>query len=79
MIRFRLKELIAEKEFQEERRITLEEIAKATGIHRTTLSKVSNQKGYNTTTEVLDKLCDYFQVRLGQLAEHIKNESQEGI
>lgn len=30
MIRFRLKELIAEKEFQEGRRITLEEIAKAT-------------------------------------------------
>tara|TARA_R110001599_G_scaffold56410_5_gene156061 strand:+ start:16733 stop:16972 length:240 start_codon:yes stop_codon:yes gene_type:complete len=77
MIRFRLKELIAEKEFQEGRRITLEEIAKATDIHRTTLSKVSNQKGYNTTTDVLDKLCEYFQVSLGQLAEHIKDESQE--
>lgn len=76
MIRFRLKELIAEKEFQEGRRITLDEIAKATYIHRTTLSKVSNQKGYNTTTEVLDKLCDYFQVSLGQLAEHIKDENQ---
>lgn len=78
MIRFRLKELIAEKEFQEGRRITLEEISKATDIHRTTLSKVSNQKGYNTTTEVLDKLCDYFQVNLGELAEHIKNEGQGG-
>lgn len=78
MIRFRLKELIAEKEFQEGRRITLEEIAKATDVHRTTLSKISNQKGYNTTTEVLDKLCDYFQISLGQLAEHIKDESQGG-
>lgn len=76
MIRFRLKELIAEKEFQEGRRITLEEISRATDIHRTTLSKVSNQKGYNTTTEVLDKLCDYFQVNLGELAVHIKEESQ---
>lgn len=78
MIRFRLKELVAEKEFQEGRRITLEEISKSTGIHRTTLSKVSNQKGYNTTTEVLDKLCDFFQVSLGQLAEHIKDEAQGG-
>lgn len=73
MIRFRLKELIADKEFREERRVTLEEISKITDIHRTTLSKLSNQKGYNTTTEVLDKLCDYFQVDVGQLAEHIKD------
>lgn len=77
MIRFRLKELVAEKEFQEGRRITFEEISKATGIHRTTLSKISNQKGYNTTTEVLDKLCEYFHVNTQQLAEHIKDESQE--
>jgi putative transcriptional regulator len=78
MIRFRFKELIAEKEFQENRRITLEEIAKASGVHRTTLSKVSNQKGYNTTTEVLDKLCEYFKVELGDLAEHIKEEKEGG-
>jgi putative transcriptional regulator len=78
MIRFRLKELMAEKEFQEGRRITLEEISKATGIHRTTLSKVSNQKGYNTTTEVLDKLCEFFYVELGALAEHIKEDSEGG-
>ncbi len=73
MIRFRLKEVIAEKEFQEDRRVTLEEIAKVTGIHRTTLSKIANQKNYNTTTEILDKLCEYFQIELGKLAEHIKH------
>jgi putative transcriptional regulator len=78
MIRFRLKELMAEKEFQEGRRITLEEISKATGVHRTTLSKVSNQKGYNTTTEVLDKLCEFFDVELGILAERIKEDSESG-
>lgn len=78
MIRFRLKELMAEKEFQESRRITLEEISKTTGIHRTTLSKVSNQKGYNATTEVLDKLCEFFGVELGVLAEHIKENSDRG-
>jgi putative transcriptional regulator len=76
MIRFRFKELMAEKEFQEGRRITLEEVSKATGIHRTTLSKVSNQKGYNTTIEVLDKLCEFFDVELGVLAEHIKDNSE---
>lgn len=74
MIRYRIKELIADKAFQEGRRITLEEVSKSTCIHRTTLSKISNQKGYNTTTEVLDKLCAYFNVDLGQLAEHIKSQ-----
>lgn len=75
MLRFRLKELIADKEFREGRRITLDEIAKATGIHRTTLSKIANQKGYNTTTDNLDKLCAFFGCRVEQLIEHIPGES----
>jgi putative transcriptional regulator len=69
MIRFRLKELIADLEFRENRRVTLEEISSATGIHRTTLSKIANQKGYNTTTDILDKLCEYFSVPLEAIAQ----------
>ncbi len=72
MIRFRLKELIAEKEFQDGKRLTLEQVAKDTGIHRTTLSKIANNKGYNATTDILDKLCEYFEVELSQVAEYIK-------
>jgi putative transcriptional regulator len=74
MIRFRLKELIAEKGFQEGRRVTLEEVAKETGVHRTTLSKIANQKGYKTNTEVLDKLCEFFGVEVGQVAEYLEHE-----
>lgn len=75
MLRFRLKELIADKEFRDGRRITLDEIAKATAIHRTTLSKIANQKGYNTTTDNLDKLCAYFGCRVEQLMEYIPEDS----
>ncbi len=71
MIRFRLKELVAEKEFQEGRKITFEEISRETGIHRTTLSRIANIKGYITTTEVVDKLCTYFGVGTSELAEHL--------
>lgn len=74
MIRFRLKELIVDKEFHENKRITYEDIAKATGIHRTTLSKIANQKGYNTTTDVLDKLCVYFGVELDKVASYTPDE-----
>lgn len=73
MIRFRLKELIAEKGFQENRRVTLDEVSKETGIHRTTLSKIANQRGYNTTTEILDKLCIYFGVELQEVAQHVED------
>jgi putative transcriptional regulator len=74
MIRYRLKELIADKQFNEKKRITLEEVSKATGIHRTTLSKLSNQIGYNTTTDVLDKLCTYFEVEIGEVVNYVPNE-----
>lgn len=73
MIRFRLKELIADKEFKEGRRVSMEEISSATGIHRTTLSRIANQKGYNATTEVLDKLCAFFQVSIDKIAEYIED------
>lgn len=72
MIRFRLKELIAEKGFQENRRVTVDEVSKETGIHRTTLSKIANQRGYNTTTEILDKLCEYFDVPLQDVAQYVE-------
>lgn len=71
MIRFRLKELIADKEFKEDRRVTLEEVSKETGIHRTTLSKIANQKGYVTNTDVLDRLCTYFEVNTNEVAEYV--------
>ena len=76
MIRFRLKELIAEKEFQEGRRVTIEEISQATGIHRVTLSRSSNQKGYTTNTDVLDKLCAFFNVNTNDVAQYIPDEPQ---
>ncbi len=71
MIRFRLKELIVDKEFKENRRVSMDEISAATGVHRTTLSRIANQKGYNATTDVLDKLCAFFQVPLGKVAEYV--------
>lgn len=68
MIRFLLKELISDKSFREGRRITLDEVSTATGIHRSTLSKIANQKGYNTTTDNLEALCKYFACDLQDLA-----------
>lgn len=77
MIRFHLKELIAEKEFTEKRRITIGEISQETGINRMTLSKIINHPGHSTVTDNLDKLCNYFDCSIEQLVTHIKESSED--
>ena len=71
MIRFRFKELMAEREFRESRVITLAEVAKETGIHRATLSKIANERGYSTGTDNVDRLCAYFKCSVAEVIEHI--------
>lgn len=78
VIRFRLKQVIADKEFRAGKRITFEEIAQETGIHRTTLSKISGVRGYNTTTDNIDKLCRYFGCQVGELMEYVPDEEVAG-
>ncbi len=74
MLRFRLKELLSEREFREGRVITMIEVAHETGIHRMTLSKLSNNRGYNPTADILDRLCNYFGCNIEQLVEHIPDQ-----
>lgn len=72
VIRFKLAELIEKKRFAEGRRITIQEVAAATGVNRMTLSKILNQKGYSTGTDNLDRLCAYFQCRIEDIAEYVE-------
>lgn len=74
MLRFKLKEMIAKKEFEEGRRITIAEVAEGADIHRVTLSKMINRRGFTTNTDHLDKLCRYFNCRIEDLAEYIPDE-----
>jgi putative transcriptional regulator len=70
MIHLQIKELIAAKSAQWGRRITLLEVANATGISRMTLNRMMRQQGYNTVTDHLDKLCTYFQCDLNELVRY---------
>ena len=71
MIRFRLSELIADAQFRSGRRITLLEIAEATGINRMTLSRMTNVRGYSTSTDTIDKLCQFFGCDVGDVAGYV--------
>lgn len=75
MIHLEIKELIAAKAAQWGRRITLLEVANATGISRMTLNRMMRQQGYNTVTDHLDKLCTYFQCDLNELVRYTPNQA----
>ena len=71
MLKYKLKQLLAEKEFNERRSITLLEVAAETGINRMTLSKIANKPGANVTTDNLDLLCRYLDCRIEELVEYV--------
>ncbi|MBT1449278.1 helix-turn-helix domain-containing protein [Glaciecola sp. XM2] len=72
MLKFKFKQLLAEKEFNDGQVVTITDVAKATGINRMTLSKIANKRGYSTVTDNIDKLCAYFECEVGDLVEYVK-------
>lgn len=62
---------MADKAFEEGRSITIGEVSSATGIHRATLSKIANERGYNTGSENIDRLCKYFDCAVSDVMEFV--------
>ena len=79
LIRFKLQELLAEKQFKDGKRVTLIEVAEATGINRMTLSRMINNRGYSTVTDNLDKLCKFFSCKVENIAEYVEDKSEDEI
>ena len=71
MIRFKLGEMMEKKQFIDGRRVSISEVASATGLNRMTLSKILNQKGYGTGTDTIDRLCHFFGCKVEDLMEHL--------
>ena len=74
MIRFRIQELLAEKQFKDGRRVTVNELSTATGINRVTLSKMINARSYSTVTDNVDKLCKFFGCQVQDLMEYVEED-----
>ena len=45
--------------------------AEETGISRPTLTRISNVPGYNTNTDTISALCDYFEIEPGELLKKV--------
>jgi len=67
---------MSERQFKEGRVITVNEVSDATGISRITLSRIINQRGYNTGTENVDRLCRYFGCQAGEVIEYVEDEQK---
>lgn len=67
----RFAKLLEEKQNSENRFIPLAEVATATGISRKTLYQWEKNTVTRFDTEVVDKLCAYFNVNLSELLDHI--------
>ncbi|MDR6766501.1 DNA-binding Xre family transcriptional regulator [Acidovorax delafieldii] len=74
MIRFRLGELLADLNFRTGQRIEWQHVAEATGIHRSTLSKMLNTRGYNATTNNIELLCRFFSCQVGDVMQYVPDE-----
>lgn len=74
MIRFHLKKMISDWEFREGRRLTIAELAEKSLVTRPTLSRILNQRGYNTTTDNVGRLCAFFDCRVEDLIEFVPDE-----
>lgn len=71
MIYIQIKEVMKAKRLAWGRKVTLNELAEATGISRMTLSRMANNKGYSTVTSHLDKLCQFFECELHELVKYV--------
>lgn len=69
----RLKILISEKEFRENRKLTYEVINSETGVAGSTLVEWANNRVKRYDESVIAKLCEYFNCDIGDLLVLQKN------
>ncbi len=68
MIVFKLDDLIWQH------RTTAEDIFQKTGIGKSTLSTIRNNKNINISIHTLNKLCKYFDCKISDLLEYIPDK-----
>ncbi len=59
-LKLRLRELLAQREERENRRIRLAELAQATGVSVNVLTPMINNQADRVSLQCLGKLCEYF-------------------
>jgi len=64
MIRCHLSRLMGE------RKLKIADVARETGLNRKTITALYNETGTRVDLETIDKLCELFECKVGDLFEH---------
>ena len=59
------------------KKATIQDVANATGLSRTTISNMYHEKISAISFDTITKLCDFFQCSLSDLIEYIPDEEVE--
>lgn len=59
-----------------ERKLKIADVARDTGINRGTLTRLYYETAERIELEVLDQLCEYFQIDISDLLERVMPEPQ---
>ncbi len=67
MIKVKLEQKILEKAAREGKRLTVDKVAEKSGVSRFTLQRLKSNPYHSTSTDVINKLCSYFECEVGDL------------
>ena len=60
-----------------ERKLKISDVARDTGLNRGTLTRLYYETAERVELDVLDKLCDYFEVDLPSLIERVTDYPED--
>lgn len=58
-----------------EKRLKIADVARETGVNRGTITRLYNETATRVDIEVLDLLCEYLDIEIGELFERVKKNS----
>ncbi|MEJ2045964.1 MAG: helix-turn-helix transcriptional regulator [Reinekea sp.] len=70
MIKCHLAKLMGEKKYK------IIDVARATGLNRSTITLLYKESAQKVDLETIDKLCDLFGCQVGDLLEKVDNSSK---
>ena len=76
-LKLRLRELLAQREDRENRRIRLAELAQATGVSVNVLTPMINNQADRVSLQCLGKLCEYFHCTPAELLRIDADEAED--
>jgi putative transcriptional regulator len=57
-----------------ERKLKISDVARDTGLHRNTITLLYQETSARVDLEAMDKLCQYFNVSVGELFEFVPDD-----